>query len=122
MSLRDIVVSGVAIADSVTQSLQAPVQHYRHSDATVDDSGKVTWGAPRTVRCVVEHARVQGRDKEGRDVTSSTQLTFPRPTVISVLDRFVLPDGTSGSPLQRAGSVVDPSTAAEYIKSVAIGA
>jgi len=120
MGLREIVVSGVAIADSVTMSLQATVQHYRYSDATVDDSGKITWGTPRSVRCVVEHNRVQARDKEGRDVTSSTQLTFPRPTIISVLDKFVLPDGTSGSPLQRAGSIVDPSTNAEYIKVVAI--
>lgn len=120
MGLDAIVRSAVAIADSVTTSLQATVQHYRYSEATVDDSGEIAWGTPRTVRCVVENNRVQGRDKEGRDVTSSVQLTFPRPTVISPLDRFVLPDGYSGSPIQRAGSVVDPSTNAEYIKEVSI--
>jgi hypothetical protein len=120
VALRDIIISGVAIADSVTQSLQADILLYRHSDATVDDSGKVTWGTPVRMKAVVEHNKVQARDKEGRDVTSSTQLTFPRPTLISVLDRVVLPDGTSGSPLQRAGSVVDPVTNAEYIKEVAI--
>jgi hypothetical protein len=120
MGLDAVIRSAVATADSVTLSLQAQVSHYRYADATVDDSGKITWGTAHRVRCVVENNRVQGRDKEGRDVTSSVQLTFPRPTVIHPLDRFVLPDGYSGSPIQRAGSVVDPSTNAEYIKECAI--
>lgn len=121
MGLADIVRSAVAVADSVTSSLQVSVSHYLHSEATVDDSGFITWGSPHSRLAIVEHKKKQVRDKEGREVTSSTQLTFPRPVSISVLDRFVLPDGTGGSPISTAGSVVDPLTNAEYIKEIAIG-
>lgn len=121
MGLQDIVRGAVAVADSVTSTLQAPVKHYVRSEATVDDSGMVvTWGLPHVRLAIVEHARVQMRDKEGRDVVSNSQIFFPRPVEVDPLDRFELPDGTSGSPITRAGTIVNPSTGRGYYKEVMI--
>ena len=118
MGLQDIVRSAVAVADSVTATLQAPVKHYVRAEATVDDSGMVTWAAPRIRPAIVEHARRQIRDKEGRDVVSESQIFFPRPVEVSPLDRFELPDGTSGSPIMKSGTIVDPGTNRGYYKQV----
>jgi hypothetical protein len=119
--LADIIRSGIATADSITSTLQADVLHYRYSEATVDDSGKITWGSPHQRKAVVEHARTHQRDKEGREVLSDTQLTFPRPFDVDPRDRFVLPDGTGDGPPNRVAGVVDPVTKKVYMIQIWIG-
>jgi hypothetical protein len=97
------------------------VLHYRYSEATVDDSGKVTWGNPYKRKAVVEHARTHQRTKEDRTVLSDTQLTFPRAFDVDPRDRFVLPDGTGDGPPNRIAGVVDPVTNKRYMIQVWIG-
>jgi len=121
MGLSDIIRSGIATADSVTASLQADVSHYLYSEATVNDTGKVTWGSPHVRKAVVEHARTHQRTKEDREVLSDTQLTFPRAFDVDPRDRFVLPDGTGDGPPNRVAGVVDPLTNKRYMTQVWIG-
>lgn len=121
MGLADIVRSGLATADSVTSTLQVPVAHYMYSEATIDDSGKVTWGSPHTRKAIIVHAKTHARTKEDREVLSDTQLTFPRAFDVDPRDRFVLPDGSGDGPPNRISGVVDPLTNKRYMIQVWIG-
>jgi hypothetical protein len=121
MALSDIVRSGLAIADSLTGSLQAPVKHYKYSEATLDDTGKVIWGAPYIRMGIVEHARTQQRNKEDREVANDTQITFPRPFDIDPRDRFEMPDGNGDGPANRVAGLFDPLTNKIYMTQIWIG-
>jgi hypothetical protein len=121
MGLADIIRSGIAVADGITKSLQADVQHYSFAEATVDDSGKITWGTPYRRSCLVEHAKTHTRTKDGREVLSDTQLTFPYPLTVHPQDRFVLPDGTGDGPPNRVAGIVDPATNKIYMVQIWIG-
>jgi len=121
MGLADIIRGGIAVADSLTDTLQTEVAHYQYSEATVDDTGKVTWGPRHVRKAVVEHARTHQREKDGRMVLSDTQLTFPRPFFVDPRDRFVLPDGTGDGPPNRIAGVVDPLTNKRYMTQVWVG-
>ena len=121
MGLADIVRSGIATADSLTSSLQAPVKHYRYAEATLDDTGKVTWGAPYIRMGIIEHARAHQRNKEDREVTNDTQITFPRPFEIDPRDRFEMPDGNGDGPANRVSGVFDPLTGKIFMTQLWIG-
>lgn len=121
MGLADIVRSGIATANSLTTSLQVPVQHYRYADATIDDTGKVTWGAPIVRMGIIENARKQERQKEGRDVSSDVQVTFVSPFDIDTRDKMVLPDGNGDTVINRVAGVFDPLTKRTYMTQVWIG-
>jgi hypothetical protein len=121
MGLSDIVRSGIALADSLTGSLQVPVKHYMYSEATIDDTGKITWAAPHVRMGIVENARTQQRQKESRDVASDVQVTFPRPFPIDTRDKLVMPDGNGDTVINRVAGVFDPLTNDIYMIQVWIG-
>jgi hypothetical protein len=119
--LADIIKSGIATARSVTATLQSDVEHYPYTEATVDDSGKITWGPRHVHKAIVEHARTHQREKDGRMVLSDTQITFPFPLDVDPRDRFVLPDGTGDGPPNRVAGVVNPDTNKIYMVQIWIG-
>jgi hypothetical protein len=121
MGLADIVRSGVALANSLTGTLQVPVQHYLYSEATIDDTGKITWAAPHIRMGVVENARKQERMKEGRDISSDVQVTFVEPFDIDTRDKMILPDGNGDTVINRVSGVFDPLTSRLYMTQVWIG-
>lgn len=117
----DLVRNMVAVADALTATLQATVQHFAWSGATKDAYGKVTWAAATPRQCVVEpNARLvrEDRDQPGNVVTmNGTRLTFPRPVAVDTRDRFQLPSGAMGLILDVEG-VTDPGTNAVYATEV----
>ena len=120
----DLVRDMVALADSLTATLQATVQHYSWSGATKDSYGKVTWGAPTARQCVIENGVKivrEDRDQPGAVVTTiGTRLTFPRQVTIDSRDRFQLPDGKMATVLRLKG-VTDPDTLLTYANEVELG-
>jgi len=126
----DIVRAGVAVADSVTATLQAPVEH--HAWISEDRRGEPTF-APLIIRqAIVERKQRLIRAADGRVIAVNTKLTFPRPIEangaadrrepIDPRDKFVLPDGTTG-PVLNVEGIVDPDTltGAGYMVEVWLG-
>lgn len=118
----DLIRNLVAVADSLTSTLQGTVQHYAWSSATKDSYGKVTWAAATPRQCVIEfNARVvrEDRDQPGNVVTlNGTKLTFPRPVAVDPRDRFTLPGSLSQSLVLDVAGVVDPDTSSVYATEV----
>lgn len=110
----------VAVADTITASLQANVSHYTYAAATIDAYNKVTWGAATVRAAVVESNRRLFRLSDGTEVLSRTKVTFPRPVAVDPKDRIVLPDSTTGPILEVVG-VTDPVTNAVYATEVWLG-
>jgi len=106
MALSDVVRNAVAIADSLTLSLQPEVSHYLYSEATVTSYGAITWGSPYVRTAIVEAKRRLVRNAEGQDVLTAHKITFPRWVLIDPRDKFVLSDGTTG-PLLAVEGMLD---------------
>lgn len=114
----DLVRNGVALADSLTATLQEDVVHQTWATATKDDYGKVTWRAGTTRKAIVEPRMRQVKNDKGEVVISTATLTFPRPVVVDPRDRFTLPDGRVALIASTSGAVVDPDTGAGYLTQV----
>ena len=112
----------VAVADTITGTLQAEVAHYAFADATLDAYEHLTWtDAAFVVRtAIVESKQRLFRLADGTEVLAHTKLTFPRPETIDPRDKIVLPDGTTGPILEVVG-VTDPVTNAIYAVEVWMG-
>lgn len=106
MGLADIVRAGVAVADSVTATLQVTVTHYVFTEASVDAYGKITWGTGHGRKAIVENKRRLVRGPDGHDVLSSHVVTFPRQVDVDPRDKIVFPDGTTG-PILNVEGVLD---------------
>lgn len=114
---NDLVRDLVAVADTLTGSLQTNVTHYAWSEASVDASGKVAWGSGTSRAALVENVNTLVRNQQGELVTASTKVTFLRPVTIDVRDKIVLPDGKTG-PIARISGMINPSTNAPYMVDV----
>ena len=118
MSLATIVQDGVAIANSVTTSLQATVTHKAFS--SVDAYGKPTYATGVERTAIVERRQKYVRTDAGEEKLSLAKLTFPYPVTINERDKITLPDSTV-MPILRIDGVVDPTTNAEYLVEVELG-
>lgn len=112
----------VKIVDQVTQNLgfQSEVIHFHWSDQ--DSDGKPVFspaaGTKRKAGWEKRTRMVAGF--EGREVTSTSSLIFPRPVSINVKDQFTLPDGTLGLIVSVSG-FADPSTKEAFATEVFLG-
>lgn len=119
MSLMDIVNSGVAIANSVTTDLQATVSYEKY--LSTDGAGKKTYMAPVSIKALVEKKQRQVRSGDGQLSMCRAMVTILEPTVIvSVFDRLILPDGTTG-PILDASGLIDSVTGHPILSEVYIG-
>ena len=118
--LADLVRDMVAVADTVTATLQATVTHYAYSAATVDAYGKVTWLSGTSRVAVVERDHRLIRTATGDVRQASYRLTLPRPVAVDPRDRIVLPGGVEG-PILSVEGVVNPTTGAVYAVEVFMG-
>jgi len=122
MGLADVVRSAVAIADSVTASLQTDVTH----EAWIDDDrfGKPTYADPVTRKALVSQVQKLVRTADDRTVVAKTKVSFLRPIPaqgasgraepLDPRDKITLPDGTTG-PLLAVEGMVDPGTDRPYL-------
>ena len=111
----------VVLADSLTDTLQAPVTHYSYASATVDDSQKITWAAGIVRKALVEDTNVIVKNAQGQMVNATTKITFLRPVTVDVRDKFLLPDGRTAV-VARIGGLTDPDAMGRaYLKEVWLG-
>lgn len=121
MALNDLIATLVGVADRLTAGVQATVRHYPHTGFTTKGEPEVaaTYDA---VRCVVEYGR--GRTttdmRTGEQVPLKAVLTFPRPLAVTMHDKFVLPDFSTG-PVVSIDGVVNPGTGGLYATTVTLG-
>jgi hypothetical protein len=128
MALDSLVRSAVAIANSVTSSLQVVVSH----EAWI---GSDSYGAPQYATAVNLSAIVEYRQRlrhlrDGQQVLQRAVVFLLEPVSpngaaerrepIDPRDRIVLPDGTTG-PIYDVAGLADPQTNASYYHEVVIG-
>lgn len=124
--LADLVRKGVAIADRVTGTLQVEVRHYACTGH--DEYGKpVHSSSPVKRKAIVDRKQKllrtgasDGNGGRGEEVLAQIYIGFLRPVTVSTLDKFVLPDGTTGPTLSAEG-FVDADTETGYYAEVWLG-
>jgi len=124
----DIVRDGIALADELTATLQATVQH----EAWTGQSGygDATYAAAVDHLALVSKRVRERRRADGSIVVTMAKVTFLRPVEangtagrqepVDPRDRITLPDGSTG-PIVDAAGLVDPDTGAPYQTSVWLG-
>lgn len=115
----DLVAAGVALANSVTTDLQATVSYEKY--LSTDGAGKKTYVAPVSVKALVEQKQKQIRGADGQLSMCRAMVTILDPAVVvSVFDRIVLPDGTTG-PILDVSGLIDATTDHPILSEVFIG-
>lgn len=123
MRLDRIIRRGVALADRITDSLQAEVIHYHWSgddQADQDATGDKIFPSPVTRKAIVTLKQQFIRTSAGEDAVARAQVTFLSPVDVHMQDQIILPDGTTGPILDITGPV-DPSTGRAYTIDVWLG-
>lgn len=122
---RDIVANGVALADSLTASLQVTVQF----EAWIgqDGFGQSQFAPAVPVQALVERKSKMVRTPTGEERLASHTITVLRPLApngapgreepIDGRDRFTLADGTTG-PILAVEGLDDPVTTKPYFAQV----
>lgn len=112
----------VQVIDQVVDSLglQSEVTHFHWTSQ--DSDGKPVFSpASGTKRKAAWEKRTRiVAGFEGRQVTSTSSLIFPRPVVIGVKDQFTLPDGALGLVVSVSG-FADPETKEAFATEVFLG-
>lgn len=125
----DLVAQGVALADSLTATLQANCTY--EAWLGVDRFGKESYAAGVSMPTLIERKQDLVVDYEGEEVLSLATISILRPITnngaagrqepIDPRDRFTLPDGTTGRILT-VESFVSPTSGAGYFHVVKLGA
>tara|TARA_R110000787_G_scaffold73194_1_gene163016 strand:+ start:199 stop:555 length:357 start_codon:yes stop_codon:yes gene_type:complete len=118
MSLATILQGGIAIANTVTASLQATVTHKAY--ASDDGYGKPTYSTGVARTAIVERRQKFVRTRTGEEKLSLARILFLVPVTVDERDLITLPDG-SEMPILRIGGPVDGTTNAEFVVEVELG-
>jgi len=119
MGLLDIVRSGVAIANSLTADLQPNVSHEAY--VSTDGAGRRSYAAAVSRPALVVRKQKLVRSATGELVMSQAQITILDPSVIvNELDKFTLPDDTSG-PIIATDGFVDRGTGHPILTEIFLG-
>jgi hypothetical protein len=125
VDIAALVRKSVAIADTLTASAQATVQHAAativNGVVTRDANGRAALAAPVARQAFVNTTAKLIVRADGKQVLVIATVTFPRPVVVTVEDIFTLPDGTVGRVID-AGGPDDPGTGTGYVTKVRLGA
>ena len=114
----DIIQSGVTIANTLTDTLQATVTH--KTGLTNDKYGKPTFGTSTSRKAIVQKRDKLVRNTLGQETLSKALVTFPYAVDIAETDMITLPDTSELSILFVKG-VIDPTTNKEYMVEVELG-
>ena len=118
MSFATIVQSGEALANTLTDSLQASVTHKAY--ASDDGYGKPTYATGVVRKAIVERRQKFVRNELGEEKLSLARVLFVGPVTVGEQDLITLPDG-SEMPIVRITGPVDPTTNAEFLVEVELG-
>jgi hypothetical protein len=128
MAFDSLVRNGIALAKSLTSSLQMNVQHFPWTGQT--DRMKPTYGDPITYPALVEYKSELIRIATGEEKQAKTKVTFLAPITVNGADdrqepvdprdKIVLPDGRTGPILEIKG-LGDPVTGYPYMFEVTLG-
>lgn len=132
MGLADIVRSGIAVANTLTETLQATVTHEAWIGNKTDGYAGPRYAEGIARAALVDQTRKLRRLSNGEEVVQQASITFLTPIAangatnrrepVDPRDRFTLPDGKTGPILDVIGGLVDPSTNAPYMLEVILGA
>lgn len=124
----DLIRNGVALADSLTNSLQATVVHEAWTGN--DGEGGYSYDDGIERLALVERKQRMRRNAQGEEVMSTHVVTFLRPIAdngatgrqepVDPRDRITLPDGTKSNILS-VEAFVDKDTGAGYLHEVYLG-
>lgn len=130
MSLRDVLVNGIATAHTILNGggMEASVTHTPWTGQ--DGYGADTFGAPVPRRAIVDMTRKPRVTRAGKLLMTIAEITFLEPITdngasgrdepIDTRDKIVLPDGSTG-PIVSVGGPVDPVTGRPYLNTVLLG-
>jgi hypothetical protein len=128
MGLGGLVRSGIALANSITGTLQVDVIHHPWIGSLSD--GMASYGLATVRRAIVEAKQEQVRTFTGEEATSRAMVTIIGPVEdngaagrrepIDPRDRLILPDGTTG-PILDVQGLVDAGTGRPYMYQIALG-
>jgi hypothetical protein len=120
MGLRDIVRSGIAVANTLTSDLQATVTREPYTGGQ-DVRGEPNRGPAVSVKAIVEYKTRLVKTTTGEFVMSAATLTFLDPAiVIHPKDRLTMPNGQTGPILETAG-LADRVTGSPVLTQVFLG-
>jgi hypothetical protein len=120
---REILISGINIANNLTAGVQEVVTHY--SQPTQDGDGNKTYATATSRSCVVDRRTrnivAMAGPAAGQLVSTLATLTFVSGGVsINPADMIVLMDGASG-PIVAVNGVDDPETGKGFVTEVILG-
>ena len=127
MSLLDTLRAGIAVADKVTQPLQATITFEKFMGS--DEYGAPIYAAPTQLPAIVDWKQKQLRTQGGILSVSRASVLFidinelmaaTNNEGVSDEDRITLPDGTSGPILDMAG-FIDAGTGLPMTTEVFMG-
>jgi len=120
MSLADVVRRGVAVADRVTDDLQATLQYERWIAQTTYGTPSFAPVAP--IRALIDRRQTTRRLHDGREVVIEATIVVPRTVSIGLKDRLTFADGARWPILQVQGTV-DPAnpTGGPYATEILVG-
>lgn len=124
----DIVRNGVALADSLTTTLQDAVTY--EPWVSINGFGDDSYGSPQSIPAIIERGARLVVDAEGREIRAEHTINLLRPIAangavgrdepIDGRDKFTLSDGSTGR-IAAVESLVNPATGAGYYHIVSIG-
>lgn len=128
MAFDDLIRSGVALADSLTDSLQVSVTHEAYTG--INEFGESSYAAGVSRKAIVERKNRQRVTGDGRTILTSAQITFlraieangaaGRQEPVDTRDRITLPDGST-DPIADVEALLDPDTGRGYYAVVWLG-
>lgn len=124
----DVLANGIALANTLTGSLQCVVQHYMWQGQNGFNAND--YAAPVGRNAILQRTQKATKDSAGNDVIATHIITilelFEGPAIagrdnpIDVRDRFIAPDGSTGAILS-VDTVVNPVTGKGYYQMVTLG-
>lgn len=121
MSLRTVIKKAVAVADSVTKSLQGEITHYPWIAQSGD--GTPTYGSAKKYKAIIDRREIERRTPEGNMVLTNAYILVlsavppngatDRTEPFDPRDKIVCPDGTTGV-IAAAAGFMDADTGHPY--------
>ena len=129
MSLDNVFTQGIQLLDTVTKSIQEPVRI--RPWVSEDMFGKITRGATRKYKGVVDRKEREVRLQDGRTIHVTTTISFlqPIPPIgvagrsepIDIRDEIFLVDDRTGPIVGVNGPTNLPATQTRYFQQVFLG-
>lgn len=129
MALADILRNGVALANTLTESVQGTCR--LEAWIAQDGKGKSTYASSVNFKAVVDYTRKQRWSADGRTIVGVATLTVLTPVTpngaagrrepIDPRDRITLPDGMKVVILETPGAVLDPPAGRPFIHEIFVG-